>query len=356
MSDPSTATRPAVPKDSVPLVQTRELKVHFKIGGGDTLRAVDGVDLEVQSGEVLGVIGESGSGKSTLGRAIVALQDPTAGEVSLEGHFLSTMKRSERRKIRRDFQIIFQDPAGALNPRRTVLQSVREPVYIEGGKSRAEQDQIALDCLSTVGLGPEYGSRYPHELSGGQKQRVNIARVLTMRPKLIVCDEAVAALDVSIQAEIINLFARLQRELGLAYVFISHDLSVVAHVSHLIAVMYLGRVVEIGQVEQIMADPLHPYTKALLWSRPVPIPAALRSTTRQTLEGEIPSPISPPSGCRFRTRCPHAQPVCAEEEPLLLEGSARHRVACHFAMELREEAETSVPNREETGNDARHHS
>lgn len=315
----------------VPLVRVEDLRVHFPISRGVTLKAVDGVSFDVYSNEVFGLIGESGSGKSTVGRTIVALQRATEGRVLLEGEDMSSLSGQKLRSKRRDYQIVFQDPAGALNPRMTVLQSLREPLRIEGKLSRAEQDAVALECLRLVGLRPEHAQRYAHELSGGQKQRVNIARVLTMKPKLLVCDEAVAALDVSIQAEIVNLFDKLQKELGLAYLFISHDLSVVAHVSHRIAVMYLGRLVEVGTVEQIMSVPMHPYTRALLQSRPVPVPASMRARTRPALTGEIPNALTPPSGCRFRTRCQFTQAKCAEEAPVLREMRAGQQVACHFA-------------------------
>ncbi|MGI6855131.1 ABC transporter ATP-binding protein [Mesorhizobium sp. 1B3] len=318
---------------SVPLVRVEDLCVHFPISRNITLKAVDGVSFDVHSNEVFGLIGESGSGKSTVGRTIVALQAATEGRVVLEGEDISSLSGAALRRKRRDYQIVFQDPAGALNPRMTILQSLREPLRIQGKLSRAEQDEVALECLGLVGLRPEHAKRYAHELSGGQKQRVNIARVLTMKPKLLVCDEAVAALDVSIQAEIVNLFDKLQKELGLAYLFISHDLSVVSHVSHRIAVMYLGRLVEVGTVDQIMSEPLHPYTRALLRSRPVPVPASMRTRTRPALTGEIPSALTPPSGCRFRTRCQFAQARCAEEAPALREMRAGQQVACHFAGE-----------------------
>jgi len=334
-----------------PLVRVEDLKVHFQLTRKDTLKAVDGVSFDVFPNEVFGLIGESGSGKTTVGRTVVSLQQPTGGRVLLDGRELRSLSASELRHTRRDYQIVFQDPAGALNPRMTIGQSVTEPLRIEGRLSRAEQDAVALECLGLVGLRPEHALRYPHELSGGQKQRVNIARVLTMKPKLVVCDEAVAALDVSIQAEIINLFDKLQKELGLAYLFISHDLSVVAHVSHRIAVMYLGRLVEVGDVDGIISAPMHPYTRALLRSRPIPVPASMRTRSRPALTGEIPSPLSPPSGCRFRTRCVFAQERCAREEPPLRRMQPGRQVACHFAGELPEEAGRAIETTEENGNE-----
>lgn len=318
-------------ESSRPVISVRDLRIHFPVGRRETLKAVDGVSLDVFPGQVFGIIGESGSGKSTLGRAMVALRDATSGTILRDGVDFSALSKRELRSARRGYQIIFQDPEGALDPRMTVLQSVREPLDIEGGSSSSSREATALKCLDQVGLGPDFAGRYPHELSGGQKQRVNIARVLTMQPKLIVCDEAVAALDVSIQAEVINLFSKLQRELGLTYVFISHDLNVVAHISHHIAVMYLGGIVEMGPVEAVLASPLHPYTQALLLSRPTPVPASMRARRQPALMGEIPSAIAPPSGCHFRTRCPHAVAKCEAEQPLWDNIAPDRWVACHFA-------------------------
>ena len=314
-----------------PVISVRNLRIHFPAGKRETLKAVDGVSLDVFPGQVFGIIGESGSGKSTLGRAMVALRKATSGTILHDGVDFSKLSRREIRSARREYQIIFQDPEGALDPRMTVLQSVREPLDIEGSISSSEREAVAIKCLDHVGLGPDFARRYPHELSGGQKQRVNIARVLTTRPKLIVCDEAVAALDVSIQADVINLFVRLQRELGLTYVFISHDLNVVAHVSNFVAVMYLGGIVEMGPLETVLTSPLHPYTRALLHSRPAPLPASMRARRKPALTGEIPSAIAPPSGCHFRTRCPHAVARCAAQRPLWENVDSERWVACHFA-------------------------
>lgn len=316
------------------IVAVDDLKVHFRVNRGrDWLRAVDGVSFAVESGGTLGVIGESGSGKSTLGRALVMLQSRTAGRMSLGGTDPDRLSPRELRRFRRDYQIIFQDPRAALDPRQTVLQSVREPMEIQRVGSAAERNEIGVAVLERVGLGASFRHRYPHELSGGQKQRVNIARALTVRPKLLVCDEVVAALDVSIQADILNLFNDLQDEFGLTYVFITHDLSVVAHVSDRIAVMYLGVFVELGSKAQLVDNPRHPYTRALLETAPQPLPSYMRGSRRQLLTGEIPSPVAPPSGCRFRTRCPIAEDVCAGEVPRWREVEPGHWVACHLVGE-----------------------
>lgn len=315
-----------------PLLSVRDLRIRFATqDGAATVKAVDGVSFDVLRGETFGVIGESGSGKTTLGRALVSLLPPTEGSILHDGVDPHTLGSAALRAHRRDYQIVFQDPHAALNPRQTVLASVCEPLEIAGGLSRAERERRALDALARVGIAPEYAQRYPHMLSGGQKQRINIARVLTLRPKLIVCDEVVAALDVSIRGDVLNLFADLQREFGLTYVFITHDLSVVSHVSDRIAVTYLGRLMELGPTRDIGERPLHPYTEALMSADPVPLPSHLRTQRRIVLQGEIPSPVDPPSGCRFRTRCPVAQPRCSEQLPDWRELRPAHWVACHFA-------------------------
>ncbi len=315
-----------------PIVAADDLRVHFGIGRrGETVKAVDGVTFAVRAGETFGVIGESGSGKSTLGRALVMLNTPTSGQLRLDGTDPQSLSASALRRRRRDFQAVFQDPNAALNPRMSIADSVREPLDIQGDLSRAERDRAVLQALDHAGLGADFASRYPHEISGGQKQRVNIARVLTLRPRLIVCDEVVAALDVSIQADILNLFARLQREFGLTYVFITHDLGVVSHISDRIAVMYLGKFMELADASALAQQPLHPYTEALLSSEPSPLPAHMRQGQRIVLRGEIPSPVAPPSGCRFRTRCPYAQAQCAAQEPAWREAAPGRWVACHFA-------------------------
>jgi oligopeptide/dipeptide ABC transporter ATP-binding protein len=320
---------------SAPIVSVQDLRIHFPTQDRrETVKAVDGVSFDVLPGETFGIIGESGSGKSTLGRAVVCLLKPTEGQVKLGGIDPYSLPSAELRRRRRAFQIIFQDPNAALNPRMSVLDSIREPLDIIGEGSRADRSRIAQEMLERVGLRPEFGLRYPHELSGGQKQRINIARVLTVRPSVIVCDEVVAALDVSIRADILNLFAELQREFGLTYLFITHDLGVVSHVSSRIAVMYLGKFMELGPAEEIAERPLHPYTQALLSAEPIPLPSSMRATRRIILQGEIPSPTNPPSGCRFRTRCPFAQAVCASEMPAWREAAPGRFVACHFAGEV----------------------
>jgi len=317
---------------TAPIVSVQDLRVRFATQDRrETVKAVDGVSFDVVPGETFGIIGESGSGKSTLGRAVVCLLKPTEGKVLLGGTDPYSIPSGELRRRRRAFQIIFQDPNAALNPRMNVLDSIREPLDIAGEGTRAARNRIAQEMLERVGLRPEFGARYPHELSGGQKQRINIARVLTVRPSLIVCDEVVEALDVSIRADILNLFAELQREFGLTYLFITHDLGVVSHVSTRIAVMYLGRFMELGPADAIAERPLHPYTQALLSAEPIPLPSGMREARRIILQGEIPSPTNPPGGCRFRTRCPHAQPVCASNMPDWREAAPGHFVACHFA-------------------------
>jgi len=298
---------------------------------GQVIQAVDGVGFRVSQGETFGVIGESGSGKSTLGRCIVCLVPPTSGRVLHDGEDPFVLNAGDLRLHRRAFQIIFQDPNAALDPRMTILDSVREPLDIAGIGSTGERRRRALAMLDRVALSPELASRYPHEISGGQKQRANIARALVLEPRLIVCDEVVAALDVSIQADMLNLFAELQREFALTYVFISHDLRVVAHVSDRVAVMYFGKLVELGPAQALMAQPLHPYTQALLSAEPEPMPAHLRNRQRIILKGEIPSPLAPPSGCRFHTRCPLAQAECSARDPEWRELVSGHFVACHFA-------------------------
>lgn len=315
-----------------PLLCVRDLRIRFATRDqGATVKAVDGVSFDVMSGETFGVIGESGSGKTTLGRALVSLLPPSDGTILHDGVDLGTLSTRELRRQRQQYQIVFQDPNAALNPRQRILESVCEPLEIAGGHDRATRERLALEALARVGIPAEYASRYPHMLSGGQKQRINIARVLTLRPKLIVCDEVVAALDVSIRGDVLNLFADLQREFGLTYVFITHDLSVVSHVSDRIAVTYLGRFMELGPTGDVSDRPMHPYTEALMSAEPIPLPSSMRTQRRIVLEGEIPSPIDPPSGCRFRTRCRHAQAACAEREPEWRELRPAHWVACHFA-------------------------
>jgi peptide/nickel transport system ATP-binding protein/oligopeptide transport system ATP-binding protein len=315
-----------------PILSVEALEITFPgRRRGQKIRAVDQVGFTVKEGETFGIIGESGSGKTTVGRALVCLIRPTAGSIRHFGDDPFALSARALRQHRRGYQIIFQDPNAALDPRMTILQSVREPLNVAGLVSRGDRERKALEALDRVALGPDMAARYPHEISGGQKQRANIARALVLEPRLIVCDEVVAALDVSIQAEMLNLFADLQRDFHLTYVFISHDLRVVAHISDRVAVMYFGKLVELGPATALMTAPLHPYTKALLSAEPEPVPARLRNRERIVLQGEVPSPLDPPSGCRFHTRCPMAQPLCSRSEPAWRELAPGRFVACHFA-------------------------
>ena len=313
---------------SEPILEARDLHIHFPTGEGP-LRAVDGVSFAIAPGETLGVIGESGSGKSTLARALVGLTRPTGGTILFRGASLAELSREAARRWHREVQIIFQDPHSALDPRMRVFDSVQEPLRAIGVPRGARSEQ-ATAALERVGIDRAMAARFPHELSGGQKQRVNIARALTLRPSVLICDEAVAALDVSVQAGILNLFAELQEQFGLTYVFITHDLAVAAHVSDRLAVMYLGRFMEIGPAATLVRCPTHPYTRALLSADPAPVPRRLRRTERIVLEGDIPSPVAPPSGCRFRTRCPRAEAVCAEQVPVWRAVGPVQFAACHF--------------------------
>jgi oligopeptide/dipeptide ABC transporter ATP-binding protein len=323
---------PDASKSSPSILAVRDLRILFPTRDGrDTVKAVDGMDFEVRAGETFGVIGESGSGKTTLGRALVSLIPPTQGQILHDGTDPTSLSRGQFRQHRRDYQIIFQDPNAALNPRMTIIDSVIEPLQAMGKGNDALRRRLGAEALERVGLSAETASRYPHQLSGGQKQRVNIARVLTLRPKVIVCDEVVAALDVSIRGDVLNLFTDLQREYGLTYVFITHDISIVSHISDRIAVTYLGKLMELGPTEDLIERPLHPYTRALLSAEPVPLPSAMRVDRRIILEGEIPSPVAPPSGCRFRTRCPSVQQRCATQVPEWRDLKPGHWVACHFA-------------------------
>ncbi len=323
------------------LAAVENIQVHFNRGAGKPpLRAVDGVSFALEAGETFAVIGESGSGKSTLARALVQLQPVTGGRVMLSGRNPATLSASELRLLRRDFQIVFQDPRASLNPRMRVGSIIAEPLEIQGIGTAGERRAKVSELLDCVELGIEFAGRYPHQLSGGQRQRVNIARALAVRPKVLVCDEVVAALDVSIQAGILNLFKDLQERFGLTYVFITHDLAATAYLASRIAVMYLGVFVETGTKDQVTSQPLHPYTKALLDTAPEPLPS-WRARTVVPLQGEIPSPVAPPSGCRFRTRCPIAVAQCAQEVPAWRELRPGHFVACHIAQVP---AEASAPS------------
>ncbi len=319
-----------------PLLRVENLVKNFPITGGlfgrvvDQVHAVDGVSFDLAAGETLGLVGESGCGKSTTGRCILRLIEPTAGEVWFEGKSVTRAGKEELRALARDMQIIFQDPYASLNPRMTVGAIIGEALIIHklAKTTREYQDRI-VELLETVGLAADHMRRYPHEFSGGQRQRIGIARALAVSPKLIVCDEAVSALDVSIQAQVINLLEDLQTKFNLTYLFIAHDLSVVEHISDRVAVMYLGRIVEIASARDLYTNPLHPYTEALLSAVPIPDPQIKRK--RITLQGDVPSPIKPPSGCHFHTRCPIAQfPLCSSEAPLLKQSSDGHWVACHL--------------------------
>ncbi len=324
------------PQDT--LLEVKGLKKYFPIRSGllsrttGQVKAVDGVTFYVRRGETLGLVGESGSGKTTAGRALLRLIEPTAGSVHFDGKDVVTMGREDLRVLRRRAQIVFQDPYGSLNPRMTVGDTLREVLTVHKLARGAAAQKRVRELLEVVGLLPQHIGRYPHEFSGGQRQRIGIARALAMNPEFIVCDEAVSALDVSIQAQVINLLERLQSELDLSYVFVAHDLSVVRHIADRVAVMYLGKVVEIADEKTLYERPTHPYTQALLSAVPVPDPTMRGQRDQIVLSGDLPSPANPPSGCRFRTRCWKAEEICAQEEPALVDRPADpHPSACHFA-------------------------
>ncbi len=321
-----------------PLLDVAELKVHYTVRGGGwlvrsrhTLRAVDGISFEIFPGETLGLVGESGCGKSTTGRAILQLERPTAGTVRFEGRELNAMSEDELRPLRRKMQIVFQDPYASLNPRLTIGQIISEPLSVHHlAQGKARQERVA-ELLTMVELSPDFAQRYPHEFSGGQRQRIGIARAIAVEPSFIVLDEPVSALDVSIQAQILRLLSDLQQRFNLAYLFIAHDLAVVGQMSDRVAVLYLGKIVEVAERDRLYQVPHHPYTQALLSAVPVPDPQIAKKYHHVPLRGEVPSPINPPTGCRFHPRCALAQAICRQEEPPLRQVNGRHQVACHFA-------------------------
>jgi oligopeptide/dipeptide ABC transporter ATP-binding protein len=345
------APLPDRPPLGEPLLQVRGLKKHFPIVGGllkrqiATVYAVDGVDFDVRAGEIFSLVGESGCGKTTLGRSVLRLIEPTAGTITFSGRDITQISQDELRPLRRKMQIIFQDPFGSLNPRMPVSDIIGEGLLAQGMKDRKTRDKKVEDSLEIVGLRREYTRRYPHEFSGGQRQRIGIARALALGPDIVVCDEPVSALDVSIQSQVLNLLLDLRRDLNLTYIFISHNLSVVQYFSDRVAVMYLGRIAELGTVEQLYRDPRHPYTVALLSAIPNADPR--RRKKRLVLKGDVPSPAAPPSGCRFHTRCWLREKLgnperCSTEEPALRDFGAGHQTACHFAEEISEQTIGSV--------------
>jgi oligopeptide transport system ATP-binding protein len=319
------------------VLQVSDLKKHFPIHSGiviqrqvGAVKAVDGVSFEVRRGETFGLVGESGCGKSTTGRTILQLYKATAGSVRFQGVELTKLRTGEMRRMRREMQMIFQDPYASLNPRMNVGRIISEPLVVHGvGSERERKDKVAY-LLEKVGLNPYYVNRYPHEFSGGQRQRIGVARALALNPDFIVCDEPISALDVSIQAQIINLLQELQETFNLTYLFIAHDLSMVRHISDRVAVMYLGVIVEMAEVQELFEKPLHPYTEALLSAVPVPDPVVEMTRERIILQGDVPSPVNPPSGCRFRTRCPKVMDICSKEQPAWQEAAPEHWVACHL--------------------------
>jgi peptide/nickel transport system ATP-binding protein/oligopeptide transport system ATP-binding protein len=320
------------------ILEVKNLKKYFPLGKGfmsankGTVKAVDDVSLDVYQGETIGVVGESGCGKSTFARTVLRLHEATEGEVVFEGKNIFSLKNSEMRKVRQNMQLIFQDPYSSLNPRFTVEQIIKEPLIIHHWGDKQSRKERVIELMDIVGLSKRHLNRYPHEFSGGQRQRIGIARALALNPRLVICDEPVSALDVSIQSQILNLLRSLQQKLDLTYLFIAHDLSVVKHVSDRVAVMYLGKLVELASVDDLYVKPMHPYTQALLSAIPDPNP--LKRKNKIILKGDVPSPANPPEGCRFHTRCPFAKDICKQEEPQLQIFDRNHQVACHFANKL----------------------
>ena len=357
MTTETVTSRRAAEPSGEPLLRVEGLVKHFKLTQGIVfqktvghVRAVDGVNFTLNGGETLGLVGESGCGKSTVSKLLMQLEKPTAGHIYYKGTDVTTLRGKELRRLRRNIQIIFQDPYSSLNPRMTVGDIVAEPWDIHPDiVPSGDRQKRARELLERVGLNPDFVNRYPHQFSGGQRQRIGIARALALQPEIIVCDEPVSALDVSVQAQVVNLLEELQADFGLAYIFIAHDLSVVRHISDRVAVMYLGSIVEIGTEDEIYENSAHPYTQALLSAVPVLDPAARASKTRIMLTGDVPSPADPPSGCRFRTRCWKAQDLCATDPPELVDRGQGHPVACHFAEAMRVvggDAQTPQPTTE----------
>lgn len=328
--------------DTKPLVSVRDLKMHFPIHAGllrrqvGAVKAVDGVSFDIYEGETLGLVGESGCGKSTCGRAVLRLYDITAGEITIDDQSIGKASAGSLRKMRPTMQMVFQDPQASLNPRMTVSEIIAEPLIEHTNLSRKERQERVYDLMDAVGLNRRFAARYPHAFSGGQRQRIGIARALALHPKFIVCDEPIAALDVSIQAQVVNLLEDLQKEFGLTYLFISHDLSMVRHIATRVAVMYLGKVVELAARDDLYSEPLHPYTKALLSAVPEPDPDVDVSTGRTVLQGDVPSPANPPKGCNFCTRCPAVIDICRTKEPTYQEVKPGRFVACHLYEDTNE--------------------
>lgn len=318
------------------LLQVRNLKKYFKVDGGlfnknpKYLKAVDDVSFDIYKGETFGLVGESGCGKSTAGRTLIRLYEPTEGQIIFDGKDIANMNEKEIYPYRKRMQMIFQDPYSSLNGRMTISDIISEPLEVHGLAKGNEKSRIVHELLERVGLKKDHANRYPHEFSGGQRQRIGIARALAVKPDFIICDEPISALDVSIQAQVVNMLEDLQKDMGLTYLFIAHDLSMVKHISNRIGVMYLGKLVEVAESNELYDNPMHPYSKALLSAIPIPDPDMMQTIERKILKGDVPSPLNPPSGCRFRTRCDYAMPICSEKEPILREKAKGHQVACHL--------------------------